>query len=171
MNSSQFIFLSYSHVNKNIVHDIADKLKEIYRIWIDKDYLIGGVKLDKEIADGVRNSSLFICFISKEYCESDACNKEIALAKNLKKQILPVMLQRGATNGIELITADLNLFYAFKPPDVFDPWSENLYQKLLNNILNLPQECAALASNINRNVESKNIFEGFLINILLKLIF
>ena len=135
--NNQNIFLSYSHANKNIVWEIADRLKKIYSIWIDRDILKAGVRLDKEIADGIRNSSLFICFISKEYCNSDACDEEFSLAKSLKKPMLPVMFQREATNGLELTIAKLNTFYAFKPPNVFSPWSDDLFQKLLDNIVDL----------------------------------
>ena len=108
------IFISYSHSNKTLVHPLVVRLKDLYPIWINIDKLIGGVRLSEEIENGVRDSSLFICFISKEYCESDACNKEIALANKLKKLILPIMLQREATNGIGYENANLNLFYAFK---------------------------------------------------------
>ena len=59
------------------------------------------------------------------------------------------MLQREAKNGLELTIARLNTFYAFKPPDVFDPWSQDLFQKLLNNILVLKQDDVVLATNLN----------------------
>ena len=147
--NNQNIFLSYSRSNKNIVWKIADRLRDIYPIWIDRDRLTGGVRLDKAIADGVRSSILIICFISKAYCESDACNEEFALAKELKKKMLPVMLEREATNGIELTISKLNKFYAFKEKDVFNPWSEGLYQKLLNNILVLTQDGDTLPSNFS----------------------
>ena len=48
--------------------------------------------------------------------------------------MLPVMLEREATNGIELTISKLNKFYAFKEKDVFNPWSEDLFQKLLRFI-------------------------------------
>ena len=51
--------------------------------------------------------------------------------------MLPIMLEREATNGIELTIANMTTFYAFKTPNVFDPWSDALYQKLVNNILGL----------------------------------
>ena len=54
------------------------------------------------------------------------------------------MLQREATNGIELTTALLNTFYAFKPPDVFEPWSEDRFQCLIQNIFELTQEVRIL---------------------------
>jgi hypothetical protein len=50
------------------------------------------------------------------------------------------MLQREAKKGIELIIGTLNTFYAFKTPDIFEPWSEDLYQRLRKNILDLTQE-------------------------------
>jgi hypothetical protein len=99
-----------------------------------------GDNQDEKIADGIRHTSLFICFISEKYCDSEPCNREIALADNLNIKILPVMLQRHAKNGIELKLARLNTFYAFKLPNVFDPWSEDLYQRLEENILDLTKE-------------------------------
>ena len=54
------------------------------------------------------------------------------------------MLQRDATNGIELTTALLNKFNAYKPPNVFEPWSEDRFQCLIKNIFDLTQEVKIL---------------------------
>jgi hypothetical protein len=140
LKNIQNIFISYSHAHKVIVHKIADKLKAKFTVWIDTDNLKGGVILDQEIEDGIKNTSLFVCFISEKYCESDRCMDEFALANNLGKKILPVMLKREAKNGVELRIAKLNKFYAFKPPNVFEPWSEDLYQRLEENIFDFTRE-------------------------------
>jgi hypothetical protein len=79
------IFISYSHADKVIVHQIFDKLKANFTVWIDKVNLKGGDNLDKKIADDIENTSLFICFISEKYCESGPCTDEFALANNKKK--------------------------------------------------------------------------------------
>ena len=63
--------------------------------------------------------------------------------------MLPIMLVRKGSNGIDLQIATLTTFYAFKPPEVFEPWSEGLFQKLLNNILDLTQDGEGSASNFN----------------------
>ena len=147
--NNQNIFLSYSHSNKNIVWKIADRLQKIFTIWIDRDYLKGGKVQSKEISNGVNNATLFIPFISDEYCNSDACGREFFLAKENKKIILPIMLVRKASNGVDVKIARLTTFYAFKPPETFDPWSEDLFKKLLNNILDLTQDAVQLASNFN----------------------
>ena len=133
------IFVSYSNANKKIVYKIADRLKVKHTIWIDRDYLKPGVKIDKEKANAIRNSNLFICFVSTEYCNSGACDEEFSLAKTLKKKMIPIMLEKEATNGFELTIVKLKRIDAFKPPNVFDPWSEDLYSKLLDRILDLTQ--------------------------------
>ena len=89
--------------------------------------------------NAIRNSNLFICFVSTEYCNSGACDEEFSLAKKLKKKMIPIMLTQEATNGFELTIVKLKRLDAFKPPNVFDPWSEDLYLKLLDRILDLTQ--------------------------------
>ena len=108
-------------------------------MWIDRDNLKAGDDQDMEISNGIKNATIFLPFISNAYCNSKACRNEFALAKKKEKLMLPIMLVREATNGIDLTIAKLTNFYAFKPPDVFEPWSEDLYQKLINNILELSQ--------------------------------
>ena len=43
----QNIFISYCHANKNIVHKVANRLKEVHNVWIDTDHLIGGIAQSK----------------------------------------------------------------------------------------------------------------------------
>ena len=71
--SNQNIFISYSHANQNIVHKVANRLKKVHNVWIDTDHLKAGVAQDKEISKGFNSSTLFIPFISDEYCNSVAC--------------------------------------------------------------------------------------------------
>jgi hypothetical protein len=134
------IFVSYCHKNKEVVHKVASRLKEKYPIWLDIYNLKPGDNKDKEITDGVTDSCLFICFISNFYCSSEACTDEFYLAKKLKKIIFPIMLERSGSNGIELTISKLNTFYAFKEDETFDPWNEDLYQKLLETIINITEE-------------------------------
>ena len=131
--------MSYSHANKNIAHKVADRLKEVHNVWIDIDQLRAGDPIDMALSKGITKATLFLPFISDKYCTSNECMAEFALASSMRKKILPIMLVRSASNGIDYAIATLTMFYAFKPPDVFDPWSENLFKKLLNCILDLAQ--------------------------------
>jgi hypothetical protein len=129
------IFISYAHENKNIVNLIVNKLKLKFSIWIDYEEISLGVDLNQKITDGIGNSDLVICFITKSYCNSKACKRECTLADNLNKKILPVILERPEISSIDFIISTLNKLYAFKPPNVFDPWSEDFYQRFEDQIL------------------------------------
>ena len=145
------IFISYCSKNKVIVHRVADELEKLdYKIWIDRN-INAGSDLYKEIANGLENSYLFICFVSREYCESKICIKELSLAHKTDKVILPIMIDRKPTNAVELLVADLLRFNAYKDGDKFDPWSQNLFEKLLNTI----NEVLILRRNPSKSLESK----------------
>jgi hypothetical protein len=131
------IFVSYAHENKNNVNLIVNKLKLKFSVWIDYQELSPGVDLNQKITDGIRNSDLFICFITKSYCHSKACKRECTLADNLNKTILPVILERPEISSIDFIISTLNKLYAFKPPNVFDPWSDDFYQRFEDQIFYL----------------------------------
>ena len=132
------VFLSYSFSNKNIVHEIVNKLKEALDIcFIDMFSLKSDSDLFSSLIREIKVSSLFICFISKEFCESDTCCDHLNLAKRMNKTILPVMLQPEATNSIQHSILNLKQFLAFEPPNVFEPWSEDLFKRLSSNILDI----------------------------------
>ena len=84
--SKQNIFISYSHANKNIVVQVASRLKKVHNVWIDDDYLFGGKVQDVEISKGIDNATLFLPFISENYCSSKPCFKEISTAENKEKK-------------------------------------------------------------------------------------
>ena len=58
-----------------------------------------------------------------------------------------ITLVRYGSNGIDLTISKRTTFYAFKPPNFFGPWCEDMYQKLLNSIFELTQENNSLANN------------------------
>jgi hypothetical protein len=143
------LFFSYCHKNKEIVHNIYKKLKQKYKIWIDINVTNG--KLYREMAKGIEESQIFVCFVSKEYCESETCCKEIQFAYDSNTTILPIMLDREAKNEVEFFIRRLFLFMACKPPNVFEPWSDDLYRELDKKI-------GSMISN--DEIKSKHLFEG-----------
>jgi hypothetical protein len=180
--SNKQLFVSYCHRDREIVHKIADELTKVnYKIWIDRD-LIEGNMLFADIQNGIEISHLVICFISKNYCDSQTCMDEITLTRNQKKKILPIMLDdyfRFEQEGIRLMLSRINSFYAFKQPDTFSPWSNNHFEKLKETVFQLLSEicpkCSKKIKNekqglcsINSSVNFKNkppgdkqdIFEG-----------
>ena len=146
------IFISYSKEDANVVHKIAEKLKETLSIWIDVFDLQSGIDLKKQVVNAIKNSSLMLCFISGSYCASDSCYKEFTFAENLNKLMLPVMLEKEASDEIEFSIATISKFNAFITPNTFHPWtqeSDALCEKLKNHVINLIQ------SNMQPSVNTK----------------
>lgn len=91
-----YIFISYSHKDIKRVLPIINLLKNNkYRVWYDND-IQPGRKWDKCIETRLKNSSIFISFISRFYWKSGACIEEISFACTLPQYntdgIIPVYL-------------------------------------------------------------------------------
>jgi len=90
------LFLSHSWENKAFVEAFKAKVEaKGVRCWIDKEKIVGGDALQDEIQKGLKNSKIFVAFISEAYVQSDNCNKEFSLAVDWKKRIIPVKLTNG----------------------------------------------------------------------------
>ena len=50
--------------------------------------------LMKQIAEGIKNSRIFVCCVTKEYSESASCNTELSFAGTHKKPRLILMLDQ-----------------------------------------------------------------------------
>jgi hypothetical protein len=153
------LFFSYCHQNKNIVNKIADELEKLnYKIWIDRD-LVAGLTLFPEIEKGIIESHMIICFISKAYCQSEICRKEIGYAQKKSIKILPIMLERvdkDCSNGVDFIISDILTFYAFKKPDMFDPWSMDHFNRLCETIhVTLSNICKICSKSVIVNTIEK----------------
>jgi uncharacterized protein YaeQ len=133
------LFISYSHADEEIVHKVADELlRKNFKIWIDRDNIQVGRDENKQIKTGVESSKVFICFISENYCKSQACKKELHLALRNKNNIFLIMLVKNATEGVEIhINRSMTMFYAYKDGMKFEPWSQNLFNNLVKNLTDL----------------------------------
>ena len=136
----KMIFISYSHNDKEIVQQLAIKLRELIKepIWIDIYGLRKGDNINKEIADAIASSSLFIPFISENYCRSEPCQMELEFAQIKKRKIIPIMLEKEITNNhIQFIINRLNQFQAFKITD-FNDLFEAMYKHIISIIYEEP---------------------------------
>ena len=92
-NKKKFdIFLSYNSFSKETVELLHQKLTEKLgaRIWIDLEQVKNG-DLHEQLTDGILNSYIFLCCITKNYCESANCVKEISYADSVKMPISPAL--------------------------------------------------------------------------------
>jgi len=88
------IFISYSSKDK----EKADQLSELLAsaglsVWIDKQGIVGAEKWATEIVEGIRACSTFIILLSSNSIESENVLRELSLASEKGKRVLPVDLE------------------------------------------------------------------------------
>lgn len=89
----QYIFISYSHKDKDVLQPILEKMAfDGFRLWFDAG-IDPGTEWDENIANHIENCDYFIAFISQNYLLSDNCKDEINYARDLNKQRVLVYLE------------------------------------------------------------------------------
>ena len=133
------VFISYQWDSSYLVHELSKKLEneDNIKVWIDFNEMQPGDDVFREMENGIRESSLFIAFITRKYAKSVNCQREIKYANELKpNRCLYVMLEKGLDkenlNGIGLLIAGYYRLNAFKEEN--GGWSENLYKKFVDSI-------------------------------------
>ncbi|ELU05218.1 hypothetical protein CAPTEDRAFT_180933 [Capitella teleta] len=89
----QHIFISYSWAQQEEVVKIKDLLKERgFQVWFDLEQMCGSTL--EAMAAGIENSSVVLVCASEKYKVSPNCRTEAEYTFQLKKPIIPLMLQR-----------------------------------------------------------------------------
>ena len=92
----QEIFASYSREDQAQVFPIVDKLRERgLNIWIDQEGIHGAKLWSQEIVNAIENSKVFILFASAKAFLSKNVTKELALASESDKHILPIFIEEA----------------------------------------------------------------------------
>lgn len=97
MNQSKDIFFSYNWEIKSEVLQLEEKLSHFtdLKIWRDERELKNDqIPLSSKLAAAIKESKLFICFITINYCKSHNCNLEIEYANTIAKPIIVLMIDR-----------------------------------------------------------------------------
>ena len=88
------VFISYSRDNSEEIFPIVDRLRSFgLNIWIDQEGIHGAKLWSQEIVNAIEDSKVFILFASVTAFESKIVTKELALASESDKHILPVFLE------------------------------------------------------------------------------
>lgn len=91
--NAPFIFVSYSHRNRDDALSIVERLqKDGYRVWYDEG-IHPGSEWDEYIAQYVANCSLFLALLSEEYLLSSNCKDELNYARNKEKNRVLIYLK------------------------------------------------------------------------------
>jgi hypothetical protein len=100
------VFVSYSRSNLDVVNQLIQDVQAVgIDTWHDQT-LTGGQRWWDSILANMRESDIFICALSPEYWDSEACKSELSYAVHLGKAILPVLVADGI--NLNLLSAPLN---------------------------------------------------------------
>ncbi len=89
-----YIFVSYSHRDKEKVYPFIAALQKKYNVWFDEG-IHYGQEWEKEIADRLRGCSIFVFFITGHSLDSENCMDELYHARTLKKNFINVLMEEG----------------------------------------------------------------------------
>ena len=88
------IFISYSRKDSEHALQLAEKLRgDGINVWIDQKGIIGAEQWATEIVEGIRACSTFIILISPNSIESENVLRELSLASEKRKRVLPVDIE------------------------------------------------------------------------------
>ncbi len=95
MSSACDIFISYSSSDAALAFGLADRLRRKgYSLWIDKEGIGGATSWSKEIAEAIVNCRALVVLLSSESVKSEHVGREVLIAAEKQKAIIPVDLER-----------------------------------------------------------------------------
>ena len=119
------VFISYSRENQQEVIKLVEYLRaQGVAVWMDESDIHGATMWTKEIVEAIRACSVFILAISRHSTGSKNVVKELALASEREKIILPIYLEQcdipetmeyqlAGIQNIALYTLDKGKAYEF----------------------------------------------------------
>lgn len=96
-NDLSDVFVSYRRVNVGFAKKLVASLNEAGKeVWVDwEDIPPGSEAFTEDIKRGLEGADAFICVLTPEYLESTYCvDMELGYALELKKKIIPIVLQK-----------------------------------------------------------------------------
>lgn len=118
------VFLSHSSKQKELVRKVASNLGKAQCVFDGYEFESGMSLLD-DIIRGIRNTEIFVLFISDDALNSDWVKKEITLAKldhdsNKKKKIFPILIDKSISISGDSRIPEWFKEYLLKP--ITDPF-------------------------------------------------
>lgn len=122
------IFISYARVDKSFCNRIMDTLRQSHEVWCDQR-LYAGQHWWEEILRRLDWCDVFVYLLSTDSVNSIYCRKELEVAQELNRHILPILIKKDT-----VLPDDLkNLHYM----DMTDDLSVENVTGLLSSILML----------------------------------
>ena len=123
------MFISYNWGIKESVEKFHNSLEEAgFKVWRDKNLLQGKASLFAQLGKKIKQSSVFLCFLTRAYVKSDNCLKEFNYAAKLKKSIMYLMIENLPQHDeipeeMEFIMGNALYTQCYNNPDSW--WKDN----------------------------------------------
>ena len=139
------VFISYSKSDRSYALDLAEELRARgISVWIDQTSIRGAKNWASEIVTAINDCSTMLCLLSPNSIASENVAREVHLASEKRKHILPVLLEKVALPPkLEYPLAGLQRVYYHDSPAIFQAL-ESLRGTLAIEVL---PEIAPIADN------------------------
>jgi len=124
------VMISYQWDAQELLVEVKNKLqKSGYRVWMDLDHM-GGSTLEA-MAKAVENAAVVLVCVSQRYKESPNCRSEAEYAYQLRKDIIPLMMQRNyKADGWLGMLVGTKLWIGFQSKQIIDSGIGKLIKEL-----------------------------------------
>lgn len=92
--SGNYIFVSYSHMDKELVYPFINALQKEFNVWFDEGIHYGH-EWEEEIVTKLEECSIFIFIVSNNSLESENCKDELFQARELGKNFINLILEEN----------------------------------------------------------------------------
>ena len=91
--SGQKVFISYSHEDRDWVHDLASALKEQdILVWFDEWNVRAGESIQQAMEQGLRDSDAIVAVLTPATAQRPNVAFELGVALGLGKRLIPILL-------------------------------------------------------------------------------
>ena len=156
------VFLSYNWKAKSYVRKLYAYLTNVHKlkVWIDDEQLFNNF-LFEQLGTAIVDSKCLVCCITKEYTESDNCQRELSYASALKKPIIVLMIENLQINeinpGVGILISPLlrfNLYKEISSSHDFDSRGKILSDAVKSIQHVLDQSESVISNNPQQNTET-----------------
>ncbi|KAJ7387417.1 hypothetical protein OS493_004412 [Desmophyllum pertusum] len=128
--SGHHVMISYQWDAQDMLVEVKNKLQASgYRVWMDLEQM-GGSTLEA-MAKAVENASVVLVCVSQQYKESANCRSEAEYAYQLRKDVIPLMMQRNyKADGWLGMLVGTKLWIGFQSKQVIDSGVGKLVKEL-----------------------------------------
>ena len=103
------VFISYARVDEKFVNRLKKNFSEVgIDVWIDSEDILPAEEWRPAVQAGIEGSSTFVYVISPNSVNSDECLKELQLALDNNKRLIPIEYRATDHGTIPPSLSDLN---------------------------------------------------------------